>query len=342
MTGPALPHLTPGRLLRVVGTGAVLVVVVSALALALGTEAVSLREALLVPGSVDADIVLRLRLPRVLAGLAAGTALASAGAAFQALLRNPLADPYILGVSGGAALGGTLAFVIAGSAGLGALVLVPSGAFAGALAAVLAAFSLARTAGRISTYQALLAGVVLNAFASAVIMFVKTVVEARKAQEILIWLMGTLAVEGVAPALLAVAATGALVGSVAVAAHARPMNALALGDEAAAALGIDVERTKRRLLVAASLAVGAIVPVVGLIGFVGLVVPHALRLAFGADHRLLLPAAALYGGAFLVACDLVSRAVFPLLATETPVGVVTAFAGGPLFVWLLRRQGAAL
>jgi iron complex transport system permease protein len=171
-------------------------------------------------------------------------------------------------------------------------------------------------------------------------MFLKTVVEARKAQEILIWLMGTLAVEGVDPGLLALSAGGALAGAGWLIAMARPMNALSLGSETAAALGVDVERVRRTLLLAASLTVAAIVPVVGLIGFVGLVVPHALRLSIGADHRLLLPAAAVYGGAFLVACDLVSRLLFPVLSTETPVGVVTAFAGGPLFVWLLRRQGA--
>jgi len=342
MTADRLPHLTPGRLLRVLGPGALAAAVVAVLALVWGAEPVSLLRAATEPGSLDADIVLRLRLPRVLAGLAAGAALASAGAAFQALLRNPLADPYILGVSGGAALGGTLALVLVGASGIGALLLVPGGAFAGALVAVVLAFTLARTAGRISTYQALLTGVVLNAFASAVIMFVKTVVEARKAQEILIWLMGTLAVEGVAPGLLLVATLAALVGTLAVVAHARPMNALALGDETAAALGVDVERAKRRLFLAASLSVGVIVPIVGLIGFVGLVVPHALRLAFGSDHRLLLPACGLFGGAFLVACDLASRLLFPVLSTETPVGVVTAFVGGPLFVWLLRRQGAAL
>jgi len=336
----SLPHLSPGRVAAVVGGGALLVAGVSALAVLYGTEGISLLRVIAEPGSVDADIVLRLRLPRVLAGLAAGAALAVAGVTFQALLRNPLADPYILGVSGGAALGGTLALVLVGGAAVGARLLVPAGAFSGALLAVVASFSLARTAGRVSTYQALLTGVVLNAFASAAIMFVKTVVEARKAQEILIWLMGTLAVEGVEPGLLLASSLAALAGTVALTAQARPLNALALGDETAAALGLEVERSKRRLLLLASLSVGVVVPVVGLVGFVGLVVPHALRLAITADHRLLLPAAALYGGAFLVACDLVSRLLFPVLATETPVGVVTAFAGGPLFVWLLRRQAA--
>lgn len=332
--------LTPLRFGLVLGGATLALVVVSALAATFGTEPVDLFRALSDPTSVDADIVLRVRLPRVLAGLTAGAALATAGAAFQALLRNPLADPYILGVSGGAALGGTLAMILVGASAAGALVLVPAGAFAGALAAVFAAFWLARTGGRISTYQALLTGVVLNAFASAAIMFLKTVVEARKAQEILIWLMGTLAVEGVDGRLLLVSSACALVGTVWIVALARPMNALSLGDEAAASLGVDVERTKRRLFLAASLTVGTVVPVVGLIGFVGLVVPHALRLALGADHRLLLPASALVGGAFLVLCDLASRLIFPVLGTETPVGVVTAFVGGPLFVWLLRRQGA--
>ena len=343
MSGDAspLPHLTPARVAAVVVLGAGLATVVSVLAVLYGSEEVSLLRALTEEGSLDADILLRLRLPRVLAGLAAGAALAVAGATFQALLRNPLADPYILGVSGGAALGGTLTLVLVGGTVMGARLLVPAGAFGGALLAVVAAFTLARTAGRVSTYQALLTGVVLNAFASAAIMFVKTVVEARKAQEILIWLMGTLAVEGVEPGLLLASSLAALAGAAALTAQARALNALALGDESAAALGLEVERSKRRLLVLASLAVGVVVPVVGLVGFVGLVVPHALRLAISADHRLLLPAAALFGGTFLVACDLASRLLFPVLATETPVGVVTAFAGGPLFVWLLRRQAVA-
>jgi iron complex transport system permease protein len=266
----------------------------------------------------------------------AGGALAATGVAFQALLRNPLADPYILGVSGGAALGGTAA--IAAGLGAGALgaAFLPLAAFAGAAGSVILLYGLSRIAGRVSTTTLLLTGVVFNAFAAAVIMFVKTVVSAQKAQELLFWLMGRLDYPE-AETLLVLGGYVA-VGVAVLFLDGGRMNALALGDEGAQSLGIDVEALKRRILFASSLVVGAVVSVTGLIGFVGLIVPHAVRLLLGPDHRLLLPAAALAGAAFLMLSDLVARLLFQVFWTDSPVGVVTAALGGPLFLWLLRRR----
>ncbi len=277
-----------------------------------------------------------LRLPRTLLACLVGMALSAVGVAFQALLRNPLADPFIMGVSGGAALGGTLALAIAGGLLGGGLLLQAPAAFLGAVAATLLVYRLGRVAGRVDTTTVLLVGVVFNAFASAVIMFLKTVVSADKAQEMLFWLMGALS----APAYstLGWLAIGVLVGVVVLVAQAAGMNAMSLGEQGAAHLGLDVERFKRRVFFSASLLTGLAVAVSGLVGFVGLIVPHLCRLLLGPDHRLLVVASALAGGAFLVLADLAARLLFVPLTTEPPVGVVTAFLGGPFFLLLLRRR----
>jgi iron complex transport system permease protein len=188
----------------------------------------------------------------------------------------------------------------------------------------------------------LLGGVVFNAFAGAVIMFVQSVVVARKAQAILFWLMGSLSVETLQLRELLVAAAVVAGATAFLFRDARALNALSMGDDGARRLGVDVDRLRRRLLVACCLVVGAAVSVGGMIGFVGLVVPHALRLLVGPDHRLLLPAAALGGAGFLVLCDLGARALFPVLTTELPVGVITAAVGCPLFLYLLWREREAL
>jgi len=290
------------------------------------------------PGNLDAAIVWHARLPRVLAGLALGGGLAVVGVVFQAMLRNPLADPYILGVSGGAALGGTLGLLVAPAGLMLGLPAVQLFAFAGALLATALLWRIARGRHGASGLVILLGGAVFNAFAGAVILVIESVVVARKAQEILFWLMGTLSVETLGPGSLLTALAIVVVAAVVMLRDSRALNALALGDDGARRVGVDVDRLRRRLLITACLAVGAAVSVGGLIGFVGLVVPHALRLVLGPDHRLLLPSALLGGGAFLVLCDLVSRRLFPLLSTELPVGVVTAFIGGPLFLYLLWRE----
>lgn len=279
-----------------------------------------------------ADIVLRVRLPRVAFAALVGASLSVAGALFQALLRNPLADPFILGVSGGAALGGILALSLGGLLGLG-YAAVPPAAFAGAVSTTLLLFAVAGARGRLSPTTLLLTGVVFNAFASAAIVFLASIAGMADGARIFLWLIGNLSdgrmeLAGWVALFLAVGLGCAVL-------LARDLNLLALGEEPAAQLGVEVERAKRVLLVATSLMVGAAVSVAGLIGFVGLIIPHLLRLLFGPDHRLLVPAAALAGGSFLVLCDAAARTLPS--GGELPVGAITAVVGGPLFLWLLRR-----
>jgi iron complex transport system permease protein len=282
-----------------------------------------------------ADIVLRVRLPRVLLAALVGACLAVAGALFQALLRNPLADPFVLGVSGGAALGGITALSLGATLGWG-YAAVPPAAFAGAIATTLLLYAIAGVRGRVSTTGLLLTGVVFNAFASAAIVFLTSLAGRSEGAGIFLWLIGSLSAvrADVAPWVAGFLAAG-LVCALPM---ARGLNALTLGEESAQQLGVDVERQKRLLLLATSLMVGAAVSVSGLIGFVGLIIPHLLRLLVGPDHRLLVPAAALGGAAFLVACDTAARVL--LDGRELPVGAITALAGGPLFLWLLHRNQA--
>ena len=320
------------------GLGALLVLAV-VLGLLVGPSALSTGEVWSsLFGEADgaaADIVLRVRLPRVVLAALVGASLAVAGTLFQALLRNPLADPYILGVSGGAALGGISVLALGGAVGLGYSA-VPPAAFAGAIVTILLLFAVSGGAGRLSPTTLLLTGVVFNAFASASIVFLASLAGLVEGAGIFLWLIGNLSdarfdMAGWVAAFLALGLVCALP-------LARGLNLLALGEEPAAQLGIDVEWVKRILLAATSLMVGAAVSVSGLIGFVGLIIPHLLRLVFGPDHRLLLPAAALGGAAFLVLCDTVARTL--LDGRELPVGAITAVAGGPLFLILLRRHHA--
>jgi iron complex transport system permease protein len=274
-----------------------------------------------------------------LLGAVAGGGLAMVGVAFQATLRNALAEPFVLGVSGGAALGATLAIAagLTATSILGASV-VPLAALAGGLVATAIVYAVASASGGRTTTSLLLSGVVVNYVASSVITLVKILASASKAQEILFWLVGFLDVPPTA-ALAFVAAYAAIGGTVLIVDAGR-LNLLALGDDTAGHLGVDVRALERRTFVACSIIVGAIVSVTGLIGFVGLVVPHALRRVLGPDTRALLPASLFTGGATLVACDMVTRVLFRVLHTEPPVGVVTALFGGPLFLFLLRRRAA--
>ena len=275
----------------------------------------------------------RVRWPRVALAALVGASLAVAGVLFQALLRNPLADPYVLGVSGGAAVGGIAAMTLGASVGLGAGA-VPVAAFAGAGLATLLLYAVAGSRGFVSATNLLLTGVVFNAFASAAIIFMASMAGLTEGASIFLWLIGSLSS---ARGDLMVWVALFLVAGLAVSwPAARGLNLLALGEESAQQLGVDVGRQQRVLLVANSLLVGAAVSVAGLVGFVGLIVPHLLRLVLGPDHRLLLPAAALSGAMFLVLCDTAARTL--LGGRELPVGAITALAGGPLFLYLLRRH----
>ncbi len=281
-------------------------------------------------------ILLQIRLPRiVLAGLVGG-ALAVAGATFQGVFRNPLADPYLIGVASGAGLGAVLAFILPIPRDLYPIGVVPAFAFLGGIAAVAAVYLLARVGESVPTTTLLLAGVAVSAAASAVTAYLMYL---RGDQLLVIysWFLGGFNVAGwqeirlIAPLVLASAALMVLGG--------RTMNAMQFGEEQAAALGISVERSKLLLLGAGTLATAAAVSAAGLIGFVGLIIPHVTRLLIGPDYRRLVPTAALLGGAFLIAADAGARAAPG--PSEIPVGVITAAIGAPFFLLLLRRQKRA-
>jgi iron complex transport system permease protein len=336
--GPEAARSADARLPpRLVGLLLALLLLASALfAIAVGAEPTSLVRALTKPESIDSTIVFAARLPRVALAALAGAGLSVVGVAFQALLRNPLADPYVLGVSGGAAAGATLALVsgVSTLSLLGAA-FVPTAALAGALTATFLVYGIARAGGEISGTTILLAGVIVNSIATAIITFIKTLVSATKAQELLFWLMGFLDVPSSKQ--LAVTAIWVTLGTVALFRESGRMNLLSLGREPAAHLGVEVHRLERRVFFAASAVAGAIVSLTGLIGFVGLIAPHAARRLVGSDHRRVLPAALLLGATTLVLCDVLVRVTFRWLETEPPVGAMTALLGGPTFLLLLHR-----
>lgn len=280
------------------------------------------------------NIVIRLRIPRMLLGLGAGAALAAAGAVFQAILRNPLADPYLLGLSGGASIGA--AAVLMGPGGWGQTPLLPVAAFLGALAALLLVTKIAELSAAPGPTTLILAGVMVSAFCWALVMFLSAISSSARVHGTMLWLMGSLAAppQSLLPFFLAVTAGAVVI----LAFTGHTLNALSMGDEVAAHLGVDTERASRLYLVTAALLTGLAVASCGLIGFVGLVVPHAVRSFAGADHRLLIPASALAGAGALILADSGSRLILP--PAEIPVGVVTALVGAPFFLLLLlRRRG---
>jgi len=285
--------------------------------------------------NVDAQIFFIARLPRTLAGAVVGSMLASAGVVFQGLLRNPLATPFTLGVSAGAALGAMLAITFSWSFAWAGVSAAAAASFLGSLAAVGIVYALARARHRgLSTNVLLLAGVTMNAFFSALILFVQYFADFSQTYRILRWLMGDLDVSSYQP--IVTALPFVVLSFVSFAWLARPLNLLSLGDESAETRGLNVTAAQRTAFVTASLATGAAVSVGGPVGFIGIVVPHLVRLIVGPDHRLVLPASALFGAAFLVGCDVLARTVMSPI--ELPVGVITALIGGPLFLWLLVRK----
>jgi iron complex transport system permease protein len=337
----AAPRLTRRRLLGSVllaGFGLALALLVGA---SLGAGRTSLWT--LVPGGaapteIDRSILLDVRIPRVLLAAILGGALTVAGSVFQALLRNPLADPYVLGVSGGASIGGVVALLVFGASGsLAGRLAIPAAAFAGALVSLGLIERLATVRGQMSVHTLLLTGAIFNAFSAALIYFLQSVASLQELHGIVFYLMGR--IPSFAFRELAVLGGAVVATTVALVAMARDYNALSLGEEGARQLGVDVERVKRRTFVLGSLLTALAVSVAGLIGFVGLVVPHVLRLVLGPDHRLLLPTAFVLGAAFLVLADLVARVL--VAPNELPVGVVTALVGGPFFLYLLRRTTRA-
>jgi iron complex transport system permease protein len=292
--------------------------------------------------NADAEIIYRARLPRVLLGVAIGGGMATCGVVLQALLGNPLACPQMLGVSGGASLGGVLGLMffphwllpIAGGL-LGEISWVPLAAFLGALLSMLLVYRFSLFHGRLHPYHLLLSGVIFNSFIAAVIMFLNSIVDFYQAQGLLFWLMGSLSTR----AYFTVAFIWAyiIIGFLWLWAKGLSLNLITLGEDAAMQLGVDTGALQRQIFVASSLMIGAMVSVSGMIGFIGLMVPHVMRLLVGSDHRLLLPASFLAGGIFLAWADTLARVL--LAPAELPVGIVTAFFGGPFFLFLLYREG---
>jgi len=343
-------RLRASRVLLLCAAGLGLVLVVFALAVSFGEQSISLAAALTEPGSSDATIFWEVRLYRAVLAIIVGAGLAASGATLQGLLRNPLADPFVLGVSGGAALGATLALAL-GMATVGELAPGLLGglerlsapalfAFFGAGGSVVFVLSVSRGHATRAPYAALLTGVVFNAFASAAITLIKTLSNRDRLGEILYWLVGTLGHERV-PTLVLSALLQVMTLAVMVGLSGR-LNLMTLGDEDATTLGVPVARTRLLLLLATSASVAGAVVLTGLIGFVGLIVPHVLRLALGPDQRLLIPLSALGGAVFLMLSDLLARLSFPLFGNELPVGVITALLGGPLFIAMLTRKGSVL
>lgn len=286
--------------------------------------------------NVDAQIFFVARLPRVIAAALVGAALAAAGVVFQAMLRNPLATPFTLGVSAGASLGAMLVIILGATVTFGPLSPVPLASLLGSAIATAIVYWLAKPSGRaMSTSVLLLAGVTLNAFFSALVMFAQYLADFAQVYRAARWLMGDLDVGGFGPITAALPLMA--IAFVMFATLPSSLNLLSVGSDTAAARGVDIAAAQRRAFVSASLATAAAVSLAGPIGFVGIIVPHLVRLIVGVDHRLVLPASALGGATFLVISDLVARTMFG--GVQIPVGVVTALIGGPFFLWLLVRKG---
>jgi iron complex transport system permease protein len=341
--------LTLTRLLLRCGILAAILFVVVVVALKLGAVQVSLYglgkdliDVLLRrTSSVSSDyglIVLDIRLPRILLGIVVGASLSVAGASFQALLRNPLADPYVLGVSSGAALGAIVALIVEGHLNLSPQVaglITPVGAFLGAALTIAAVYFLGLRDGEIDGTTLLLGGIITVSFLSAIIMFLMTTLSGSNLRGTAFWLMGDLSTPQPS-SLLYFLCVGFLVAAGAIYTTASDLNLLLAGEKEAMHLGVDVPRVRIVVYLAASVLTGLAVSVSGAIGYVGLLVPHVMRLIFGSDHRMLIPASALGGAIAIVIADTLARTV--TAPTDLPVGAMTAAAGAPLFLYLLRRK----
>ena len=279
----------------------------------------------------EKTIIFSIRLPRVIFAGLVGASLSAAGVIFQALLRNPLADPFILGVSGGSAVGAIIGIII----GLGSVPFgIPGLAFLGAVITVVLVFLIGKTNKELHSNTLLLAGVIVNAFFSAIIMFLISISTNTDLHNITFWLMGDLSLATWVKILFV--SILLLFGFAIIYSYARPLNLIVTGEETAMQLGVNVERTKIILFLAGSLVTALAVSFSGIIGFVGLIIPHIMRMLLGPDHRLLLPASFLFGASFLVVADTIARTVIP--HSELPVGVITAICGAPYFIYLLRRR----
>jgi iron complex transport system permease protein len=329
--------ITPGRMLLLCLIMCAVLLMTMAIALVVGTVDVSFSHiAGIITGSLPADdpvrlVVMKIRLPRIILAGIAGFALALGGVVFQAILRNPLADPFILGVSSGSAFGAVLAIFF----GLGFSFGVPVFSFCGALLTIYLVMSMGAKRMGMESSTILLTGVIINAFFTAVIMFFISVSADERLHSMLFWLYGDLSRSRISQlGFIAVIVLGVFVWLYSL---SKELNIITTGDDIAAQLGVNVDTTKKTCLLLVSLLMGLVVAFSGLIGFVGLIVPHLARMAFRADHRMLMPVAALGGAIFLIAADTLARTL--VSPGELPVGVITAFMGAPFFILLLRKRG---
>ena len=283
----------------------------------------------------DEIIIIQLRLPRVLSGALVGASLATAGAIYQGIFRNPMADPYIIGSMSGASLGAALVLVLGIGVSLFGVNTLQIFAFLGSLATVLLVYTISKSGSRVPVTMLLLTGIAVTYFQSGIVTFLQTIAGDKVLHGLTFWLIGSLSstekwadVWSVFPFLI----LGFLVAYF----YARDLNILALGEDQAQHLGVEIERVKKILLVCATLMTAASVSISGLIGFVGLIIPHLTRLVVGPDHRILLPTSCIVGASYLMACDGIARVIMG--SGEAPVGVITALAGGPFFIYLLRRK----
>jgi iron complex transport system permease protein len=325
------------RTLAIFGMLLVALLVIVVLSSLIGSQSLPLRSSLCaLTGASNCGlspeqhaILFDLRLPRIVLAGVVGMCLAAAGAAYQALLRNPLAEPYLLGVSNGAAVGTMMALVFFGAHEWSR----PVFAFAGALLATVFVYRLARGRAGTTPERLILAGIIVTTFLSSAIVFLTALMDATRIRSFTFWLLGDLS--GATTGSLALTFVVALIGVALLAAHARPLNLMMLGERDAFDLGVETNRVRITVFVAASLLVGASVASSGSVGYVGLVVPHLVRLSFGGDNRLVIVAAALAGAVFVIVADTVARTI--IAPRELPVGAITALIGAPLFIYLLRK-----
>lgn len=283
---------------------------------------------------VNRLIMFKLRLPRIILAIVTGIGLSISGVVFQALLRNPLADPYILGTSSGAALGGVLAITF----GLGAYIYsVSFSAFIFALLTLIIVYQLSQLNGKMPVHNLLLAGVIVNTFLSGLVTLIMSL-NRQELYSIMFWIMGSLSQAG--PGMIWLGGTAVLVLSGAIVLMSRYLNIITLGDEKAQSLGVPVELLRKILFIMVSLIIAILVSTCGMIGFVGLIIPHISRLLVGPDHKVLLPVSGLLGAIFLLLCDVLARTI--AVPLEIPIGVITALAGAPFFLYLLRRKKTTL
>lgn len=280
------------------------------------------------------SIIVQVRLPRIVGGIIIGAALAASGVVYQGVFRNPMADPYVLGVSAGASVGAGIGILFGSSLSLLGLPIVPTTAFIAALATIFVVYNISRIGSRVPEMTLLLSGIAITIFLSAIYQVMQVIAENYKLHTLVNWTIGGImnlgwgSVVTIFPFIVA----GIIISYI----FSRDLNMMSLGQDTAQHLGVNTERTKKILLAGGALMTAAAVSVSGLIGFVGLMIPHITRLVMGPDHRLLLPASVIVGAIFLVICDAIARVLTG--AAELPVGAITALAGGPFFIFLLRRK----